>query len=69
MANNVSLKLEATDPWGNKTTTSISYVNPEASNLKLLQLAQKLNELTTNTYVSTSKVTTENIDGAAEQAG
>lgn len=42
----------------NKTIkTTISYVNPQASNAKLLALAQAISALTVNTFVSASKET------------
>lgn len=42
---------------GKKKTTTLTYVNPQASNNKLLALAQALNALTVNTFVSASKET------------
>lgn len=42
---------------GKKKTTTLTYVNPQASNNKLLALAQALNALTTNTFSSASKET------------
>lgn len=40
-----------------KITTTITYINPQAANNKLLNLAQALNALTTNTFVSATKET------------
>lgn len=40
-----------------KKTKTITYVNPAATNEKLLQLAQSLNALTTNTFVVATKET------------
>lgn len=38
-----------------KGTTTVSYVNPQATNAKLLALAQALNTLTQNTFVNATK--------------
>lgn len=38
-----------------KMTTTISYVNPQAANNKLLALAQAMNALTTNRFISATK--------------
>lgn len=48
-----------------KTTTTVSYVNASASSSALLSFAHQLNNLTTNNYVETDKVTTENLDESA----
>lgn len=56
------LKLSSTSASGDKITTTISDVNPAASNLTLKTFAQKLNMLTTNTYEETNKVTTVKVD-------
>lgn len=42
---------------GKKLATTLSYVNPQAANNKLLALAQALNALTTNTFTRASKET------------
>lgn len=42
---------------GKKVATTLSYVNPQAANNKLLALAQALNALTTNSFTSASKET------------
>lgn len=57
------IKLYSTDAGtGAKITTSVSYVNPNASNAVLKSFAQQLNALTTNGYVSTDRVETINVD-------
>ena len=61
------LKLSSTSAGGDKITTTISDVNPTASNLTLKTFAQKLNMLTTNTYEETNKVTTVNVDSTADK--
>lgn len=56
------LKLYANDGYGEKTTTSISYINPDAGKNDILDFTYALNSLTTNTYVETDKITTVNVD-------
>lgn len=57
------LKLYSTDATtGAKQTTSISYVNPNASNSVLKTFAQQLNALTTNTYSAADRIETVNVD-------
>ena len=61
MATETLLTLKAKDTSDKSVTTSIRYVNPEASNEVLKTYAQMLNALTTNTYSSLTKVTKEEI--------
>lgn len=57
------IKLYSTDSeTGAKITTSVAYVNPNASNNALKEFAQKLNALTDNVYSSTDRVETVNVD-------
>lgn len=42
---------------GKKIATTITYVNPQATNAKLLALARKLNSLTSNDFISATKET------------
>lgn len=57
------IKLYSTDAaTGSKITTSVPYVNPNASNDALKEFALKLNAFTTNTYASTDRVETVNVD-------
>lgn len=59
----VDIKLYSTDAAeGKKITTSVPYVNPNASNSVLKEFAQRLNAFTTNTYVETDRVETVNVD-------
>lgn len=59
----VDLKLSSTAEVDNKKmTTTISDVNPSAGSAALLQMAQKINALTTNTYNETNRVETVNLD-------
>ena len=66
MADRVDVKLKAKDPNNENTTTTISYVNPEASNSAMKQFAQKLNALTRNTYSESDKIETTNLDLAPD---
>lgn len=61
MATETLLTLKAKDTSDKSVTTSIRYVNPEASNEVLKTYAQMLNALTTNTYDKLTKVTKEEI--------
>lgn len=57
------IKLYSTDAGtGSKITTSVSYVNPNASNAVLKSFGQQLNALTTNGYVQTDRIETINVD-------
>lgn len=57
----VSIQITSIDTNAKKTTDKISYVNPEATNEKLVEFAQALEALTTNTYAGTTKITEEAI--------
>lgn len=59
------LKLYATDTQGKSTTSSITYINPEATNSELLRLGRMINNLTTNTYSKTDRINTVNCDTEA----
>lgn len=57
------IKIYATEAAsGKKTTTSITYVNPDADSQTLKTFAQKLNAFTTNNYVETDRIHTINVD-------
>lgn len=59
----VDLKLYSTAAIaGTKQTTTVQYVNPDASNDVLKEFAQKLNSFTTNTYSESDRVETVNLD-------
>jgi len=64
VADRVDVKLTAITPLGVKSTTNINYANPEATNSTLKALAQRLNQLTQNTYSQSDKVETTNLDFA-----
>ena len=57
----VSIEIDTTTTSGKKTTTNVSYINPQATNEKLMQFAQMLIALTTDTYVRTTKITKESV--------
>ena len=57
----ISLEIETVSSSGKKNTTTISYVNPQATNAKLLEFAQMLIDLTTDTYGETTKITKESV--------
>ena len=57
------LKIYSTDAGtGAKITSSVSYVNPNASSSVLKSFAQQLNALTTNNYTSADRIDTTNVD-------
>ena len=55
----VSLEIKSKDLSDKAVTTTITYVNGSVSDATLIQFAQQLTALTTNTYDSTTKVTKE----------
>ena len=57
-----SAQLKATSPQNKSITTTISNVNPEAEPITVKDFAQRLNNLTTNTYTQTDYIVTTNLD-------
>ena len=57
----ISLEIETLTSSRKKNTTTISYINPTATNEKLRQFAQMLIALTTDTYGETTKITKESV--------
>lgn len=57
----VSIQITALDTTEKKVTDKISYVNPTATNEQLVEFAEALTALTTNTYAGTTKITEEAI--------
>lgn len=55
------LKVTGTKGGANVTST-ISDINPEATNAQLAQLGTKFNALTTNLYKESNRITTVNVD-------
>lgn len=58
---NVKLVMKSSDTNGNNISTTIGYVNPNASDGVLKTFAEKLNAFTTNTFKGITKVTTDDI--------
>jgi len=54
----VKLQINMQDSNRNKITENIGYVNPNATDVQLYELAVKLCNLTTNTFLSVEKVVT-----------
>ena len=61
MAKVISLVNTSTDTSAKKNTTTVTNINPEATNAQIKQLAQKLIAFTTDTYVGVMKVTKEDV--------
>lgn len=61
MAKVISLVISSTDTSEKKNTTTVTNINPEATNAQIKQLAQKLIAFTTDTYVGVTKVTKEEV--------
>lgn len=57
-----SLSMKTTDTTGKKNTTTLSYVNPNASNNLLKTYAEKLASLTSDTYNGATKIEKTNLD-------
>lgn len=57
----ISIEIESTTSSNKKNTTTISYINPQATNEKLKQFAQMLIALTTDTYEGVTKITKESV--------
>ena len=55
------LKLSATSS-GKSITTTLAYIKNDATRAEMLGLSEAMNGLTENTYVSTDRVQTENVD-------
>lgn len=61
MAKTVTLSIHTTDQFDKKQTTNVSNINLQATNAQLLQFAQILTALTTDTYVKAEKITKESV--------
>ena len=57
----VSIEIESTTVASKKNTTTISYINPQATNAKLKEFAQMLIALTTDSYEGVTKITKESV--------
>lgn len=54
----VKLQINMQDTNNNKIIENIGYVNPNATDAQLYELAVKLCNLTTNTFISVDKIVT-----------
>lgn len=59
----VKLQINMMDVNDNAIKENIGYVNPEATDAQLYELATKLCNLTSNTFVSVDKIVTTAIEG------
>ena len=57
----ISIEIESTTVASKKNTTTISYINPQATNSSLKEFAQMLIALTTDTYEGVTKITKESV--------
>lgn len=57
----ITLEINTLAQNRKKNTTNVGYINPQATNDKLLQFAQMLVALTTDTHVETTKITKESV--------
>lgn len=64
METSISMRTTAQD--GTKNTTTLSYVNPNASDANLKLYAQKLASLTSDTYTGSTKIEKTSLDDAGE---
>lgn len=62
----VKLQINMTDSRNNTIKENIGYVNPNATDAQLYELAIKLCNLTTNTFVSVDKIVTTELEGGEE---
>ncbi len=57
----ISIEIDTRTANDKKNTINISYINPTATNDKLLQFAQMLVALTTDSYIGVTKITKESV--------
>lgn len=57
----VNISISTVDSTSKTKTTNISYINPDATNEQIQELARKLISLTNDTYNGVSKVTKEDV--------
>ncbi len=58
----VSLQINMLDTNNNEIKKNIGYVNPNATNAQLYELATKFCDLTSNSFVSVDKIVQSSID-------
>ena len=59
-----TLKVSATAPNQELVTNTISYANPNATDLVLSNFAKACNNLTQNTYVDTERIDSQSLNEA-----
>ena len=59
----VKLQINMLDTNNNSLKENIGYVNPNATDAQLYELATKFCNLTSNTFVSVDKIVTTSLDG------
>lgn len=59
----VKLQINMLDANNNAIKENIGYVNPNATDAQLYELAIKFCNLTSNTFVSVDKIVTTSLDG------
>ena len=62
----VKLQINMRDGNNNKITENIGYVNPQATDAQLYELATKFCSLTTNTFVSVDKIVITELESEGE---
>jgi len=59
----VKLQINMIDSNNNNLKENIGYVNPNATDAQLYELATKFCNLTSNTFVSVDKIVTTSLEG------
>ena len=59
----VQLKIVMLDANNNQISENIGYVNPQATDAQLYELATKFSNLTSNTFVKVDKIVTTELEG------
>ena len=67
MATRTNIIIKSTDENGKSTSRSVTDVSNTATNSQLQAFAEALNDTSINTYQSSSKVQTTDLDGATEK--
>ena len=62
----VKLQINMQDSNRNKITENIGYVNPNATDAQLYELATKFCDLTSNSFVSVDKIVTTELSASNE---
>ena len=58
----VKLQINMKDSNGNDLKENIGYVNPEATDVQLYELATKFCDLTSNTFIGVDKIVTTSLE-------